>query len=110
MIRSKRSLGCDIGQALALHDGRRRVPVVEQRGVRDKTLLAHQFLGVETPVRTTEADVTLCRNLACNPVIRHIVSFDAGSPVTIFSRFNSAFGQCPGCEAAASENRKDRYV
>src|SRR5215510_5778643 len=62
---------------LALHDRRGRVHVIEERGIGDEALLAHQFLGVQTAIGTAETYVALARNLPGHPVIRHIVSFDA---------------------------------
>jgi hypothetical protein len=48
--------------------------VVKQRGIGRETFLAHQLLGIKGPVRTTESDMALSRNLPSNPVVRHIVS------------------------------------
>ncbi len=48
--------------------------VVEQRGIGREPFLAHQLLGIQAPVRTAEAHMSLSRNLPSNPVVRHIVS------------------------------------
>src|SRR6266581_1469893 len=47
------------------------------RGIRDKALLAHQFLGVQAAIGAAETHVALAGNLPGHPVVRHIVSFDA---------------------------------
>jgi len=69
--------GLGAGDPLALHDRRRRVHVVEQRGVGDKAFLAHQLLGVQAAIGAAETHVALAGNLPGHPVVRHIVSFDA---------------------------------
>src|SRR5258707_12681115 len=61
-------------EALALHDGGRRMSVVEQGGVRYEPFLAYQFLGVQAAVWAAEAHLSLLRNLPSNPGVRHIVS------------------------------------
>src|ERR1700735_2441227 len=65
---------CGVLEALALYDGRRRMDMVKQRGIRDEPFFAHQFFGIEAAVGTPEAHMALPRNLPCNPVVRHIVS------------------------------------
>ena len=77
MIRREQRLASRVGQTLALHYRRRRMLVVEQGRVGDEALLAHEFLGVQVPRWTAEADVALARNLASHAVVGHVVSFDA---------------------------------
>src|ERR1019366_6414577 len=77
MIGDQPRLRRGIGKALALHDCRRRMHVIEQRGVGGEAFFAHQLLGIEAAVGPAETDVPLSGNFPSNPVIRHIVSSSA---------------------------------
>src|SRR5258708_23634385 len=100
MVNPQRGLGRCVPQALALDDRRRRMHVVEQRGIRDKAFLAHQLLGVQVASRITEPDVTLTWYLPDRPVVRHFVSLDvcACSHLTA-STPGSAQASPAGCDA-----------
>src|SRR5260370_31660380 len=85
-------------EALALHDGGRRMSVVEQGGVRYEPFLAYQFLGVQAAVSTAAAHMSLSPNLPSNPVVRHIVSLDADPRDPVRARLAAAL-RAPGLTA-----------
>jgi hypothetical protein len=59
------------GPGSRVDDRRRDLPVVEQRGVGEEALLAHQLLVVERAVRLPVLGVPLARDVADAAVVRH---------------------------------------